>query len=346
VDQIQVLETVLTERRNSKQHTYLFFLDVRKAFDTVWRDGLWARLWDCQVRGKMWRVLRSVYSSVKSSVLVDNQRTRWFDIEQGVRQGDSMSPILFAVFIDELVKELRATGLGVRLGETKLQALLFADDVALLAASPEELQQLIDVVVRYLRRWRLQENFKKSKVMVVAAVKEVAPQAEWRFGGQLIEQVKHYKYLGVWISDDLSWGYHINSITEKAKNRSRQLAAVLANKRIPIKARLTAWKAIVLPVLTYGSEVWEGNSKEADQMEVVQNDLLRQLCRCTKPIWSRGESRAGRTLRRVAKLQQAGARRRTARQNRGVDGANLQEDGQERSTLPPHGGGRGLAARG
>jgi hypothetical protein len=132
--------------------------------------------------------------------LVDNQRTRWFDIEQGVRQGDSMSPILFAVFIDELVKELRATGLGVRLGETKLQALLFADDVALLAASPEELQQLIDVVVRYLRRWRLQENLKKSKVMVVAAVKEVAPQAEWRFGGQLIEQVKHYKYLGVWIS--------------------------------------------------------------------------------------------------------------------------------------------------
>ena len=101
VDQIQVLEAVLTERRNTKQHTYLFFLDVKKAFDTVWRDGLWVRLWDCDVRGKMWRMLRAVYSSVQSSVSVGEEHTRWFDIKQGVRQGDSMSPILFAVFIDE-----------------------------------------------------------------------------------------------------------------------------------------------------------------------------------------------------------------------------------------------------
>src|ERR1700753_4244443 len=108
-----------------------------------------------------------------------------------------MSPILFAVFIDELVKELRATNLGVRLGDKQLQALLFADDVVIMAATPEELQQLIDVVARYLRKWRLQENLKKSQVMVVAAAKGGAPaqKYEWRFGGKQIEQTEHYKYL-------------------------------------------------------------------------------------------------------------------------------------------------------
>jgi len=312
VDQIQVLEAVLTERRNTGRHTYLFFLDVKKAFDTVWRDGLWARLWECEVRGKMWRVIRAIYSSVQSSVLVGNERTRWFDIHQGVRQGDSMSPILFAVFIDELVKELRATNLGVQLGDKLLQALLFADDVVIMANSPEDLQQLIDVVERYLRKWRLQENLKKSQVMVVAAARVTSPQKhEWHFGGKPIEQTEHYKYLGVWFSHDLDWERHIAYTKEKAQKRGRQLGPLLRNRRIPIKARLSAWKAIVLPVLNYGAEVWEGNSKQNDALETVQNDAMRELLRCNikTNLWALrmelGMSRLS-TVRQGAKLRQAG----------------------------------------
>src|SRR5690348_12198582 len=118
------------------------------------------------------------------------------------------------------------------MGDGKLQSLLLADDVVLMAAEPP---------------------------------------FTWRFGDKEIEQVEHYKYLGVWISHNLSWGYHIERIVEKAKSRTKQLIPLMVNRKIPIKARHSAWKAIVLPVLSYGSEVWEGNTKDADKVEVVMN---------------------------------------------------------------------------
>ena len=68
------------------------------------RDGLWKRLIDVGIRGKMWRVLKNLYDIVQSSVLVGKHRTRWFSVEAGVRQGCILSPILFAIFIDGLAR--------------------------------------------------------------------------------------------------------------------------------------------------------------------------------------------------------------------------------------------------
>ena len=77
--------------------TYAGFIDVKKAYDTVWRAGLWKRLWEEGVRGKMWRVVKGMYQTVESAVLVGDESTEWFKLEAGVRQGCVMSPILFIV---------------------------------------------------------------------------------------------------------------------------------------------------------------------------------------------------------------------------------------------------------
>ena len=97
---------VLTEilrSRGSQVTTYTAFIDVKKAYDTVWRDGLWKRLWE-GVRGKVWRVVRSMYSAVQSAVRVGEEQTEWFELNTGVRQGCVMSPILFSLFINGLAR--------------------------------------------------------------------------------------------------------------------------------------------------------------------------------------------------------------------------------------------------
>ena len=78
--------------------SYAFFLDVQKAYDTVWRDGLWLKLWDMGVKGKMWRVVKGMYEVSRSAVLLDGEKSNMFSVEQGVAQGCSLSPILFSVF--------------------------------------------------------------------------------------------------------------------------------------------------------------------------------------------------------------------------------------------------------
>ena len=54
--------------------TYAFFLDVQKAYDTVWRNGLWVKLWDLGVRGRMWRVIKRMYEASRSAVLLDGEK--------------------------------------------------------------------------------------------------------------------------------------------------------------------------------------------------------------------------------------------------------------------------------
>ena len=79
---------------------------VQKAYNTVWRDGLWLKLWDMGVKGKMWRVVKGMYEASKSAVLLDGEKSNMFNIEQGVAQGCSLSLILFSVFINDLLKEV------------------------------------------------------------------------------------------------------------------------------------------------------------------------------------------------------------------------------------------------
>ena len=74
---------------------------MQKAYDTVWRDGLWLKLWDLGIKGRMWRVIKKMYEVSRSAVLLEGEKSTTFTLEQGVAQGCSLSPILFSVFIDD-----------------------------------------------------------------------------------------------------------------------------------------------------------------------------------------------------------------------------------------------------
>ena len=115
MDNAYVLNEVVQGRLKEGKVTYAFFLDVKKAYDTVWRDGLWLKLWEMGVRGKVWRVIKQMYEFSRSAVFFEGEKSDTFSLEQGVAQGCSLSPILFSVFITDLLIEVEKAGLGVQL---------------------------------------------------------------------------------------------------------------------------------------------------------------------------------------------------------------------------------------
>ena len=90
MDNVFTLNELVQGRLRGKKHTYAFFLDVQKAYDTVWRDGLWLKLWDLGVKGRMWR---KMYEVSRRAVLLEGEKSTTFTLEQGVAQGCSLSPI-------------------------------------------------------------------------------------------------------------------------------------------------------------------------------------------------------------------------------------------------------------
>ena len=113
-DQIYVLMSIIKNRRGKK--TYCCFIDLRKAYDRVWRTGLWKRLWDEGIRGKMWRVIKKMYEGTRNCVIVGEEKTEFFEVEVGVRQGCVLSPILFSIYINGMAKAVKEGGKGIQVG--------------------------------------------------------------------------------------------------------------------------------------------------------------------------------------------------------------------------------------
>ena len=96
---------------------------------------------------------------------INNHLSEWFDVENGVKQGCILSPTLFAMYIDDLVEQLRTKNVGTVCGECIVSSLLYADDIVLLAPNEESLEVLIKVVEEWCGRWRMNLNIAKTKVL-------------------------------------------------------------------------------------------------------------------------------------------------------------------------------------
>ena len=134
----------MKNKPSREKKIYIVKLYVEKAFDRVWRDGLWARLWNIGIKGKFWRFLRVLYQDTQSSVRIGVAITDPFTLRQGVKQGCALSSPLFTLFMEIIIQDLKATGNGIRTANgTVIPVILYADDVLILAENREDFKQLI-----------------------------------------------------------------------------------------------------------------------------------------------------------------------------------------------------------
>ena len=112
------------------EKVYMCFYDLQKAFDSVHYSVHLKCLYEAGVDGRAWRLLRSWYASPKSMVRVDGSLSSMFALERGVLQGSVLSPVLFLLIMDPLLKSLQSKALGPSIGDTYAGAFIHADDIA------------------------------------------------------------------------------------------------------------------------------------------------------------------------------------------------------------------------
>ena len=126
--------------------------------DYVEHDYLKYRLLMNGIEGDIYRSIKDIYTHPESCVLVNHSLTDWFPAKSGVRQGDSLSPILFVLFINDLAHELNDYGKGIQIGDTNLSIRMYVDDVVILSDYRSSAQEQLDIMTKWCNTWGMIPN--------------------------------------------------------------------------------------------------------------------------------------------------------------------------------------------
>ncbi len=156
-----------------KRKLFCLFVDYTKAFDMVWREGLWWKLVRDNVNGKFLKVIHSMYSNIKSCVMINQEMSDTFMCNVGVRQGENLPPLLFALYVNDLQEKfIEPNGNYLDFDNDLLNAylrilaLMYADDTVLLCDSECNMTQTLTSLHRYYSKWKLNDNCGKTKLVI------------------------------------------------------------------------------------------------------------------------------------------------------------------------------------
>ena len=210
IDSIFTLHLLFDLCKLIKKKLFCAFIDFTKAFDTVWRSGLWSKLLQNSINGKMYKVIVNMYSNIKSRIFNDSEYSEYFACEVGVRQGENLSPLLFSLYLNDLemfMQNKNVNGLKILSEEIEseldmyinLFIILYADDTVLLSETKEDLQIQLNMLSEYCTDWKLKVNVQKSKIVIFS--KDRMPQnINFYYDVVELEIVKEFSYLGVLFS--------------------------------------------------------------------------------------------------------------------------------------------------
>ena len=206
--------------------------------------------------GKFYKAVCASHNNLKSHVCVNDSFTEWFDVDSGVRQGDTLAPSLFALYLEDLITCIKNVNEGVPLENDQISILLYADDIVLISATAEGLQKQIDALHIWCRQWRMNVNLDKMKVVQFRrAICEVT-KFKFMFNFEALEIVPSYRYLGLDINEHLDFSHSVSLLADAA---GRALGSLVAKHRsvqgLPYETFTKVYKSTVVPVMDYASEI-------------------------------------------------------------------------------------------
>ena len=197
---------------DNSQELRAVFLDISKAFDTVWHDGLIFKLERIGIEGEMLNIIKSFLSNRKQRVTIDGKYSEWVDVEAGVPQGSILGPILFLIFINDLIEVVES---DIR---------IFADDTFIFRIVDQFSTDILNSDLRKISAWAKQwklvfnPNIEKQAVEIVFSNNKyktiVVPLT---FNDVPVKQVEETKHLGMILDSRLNFESHMENKLAKAR---------------------------------------------------------------------------------------------------------------------------------
>ncbi|KAK2175485.1 hypothetical protein NP493_728g00008 [Ridgeia piscesae] len=254
-DQIATLRIIVEQSIEWDSSLYINFVDYEKAFDSLDRDTLWKLLQHYGIPNKLISLIRNSYEDMACRVIHAGQLTDSFMVKTGVRQGCLLSPFLFLLAIDWIMKKTtkyRRNGIQWT-PWSQLEDLDFVDDLALLSHSHQQMQEKTELLNTVSTQLGLNINRSKTRIMK-ANTKNNNPIT---MNGEPLEETDSFTYLGSTINKHGGTAEDVKARIQKARVAFIMLRKIWRAKQIKTNTKLRIFNSNVQAVLLYGSETCE-----------------------------------------------------------------------------------------
>ena len=247
---------------NDGKDTCMVFLDVSKAFDKVWHEGLLFKIRQMGITGSLFDWLKSYISARCQKVVLNGMESNLCFLESGVPQGSILGPLLFLIFINDIVDEMECN-INLFADDTSVQQRI--TDITSFNKVNRDLQRLTG----FGKQWLVIFNAIKTEYIIISRKRNRLNHPDLFLNGDVLTEVDQHIHLGVTISNTLSWSFHINAAIAKA---DRRLSVIRRCQNIlPRSCKEMLYKTTIRPVLDYGDIIYDPCLKsESEAIEKFQ----------------------------------------------------------------------------
>lgn len=272
-----LLREVISYGMQVRRSVYVALLDVRKAFDHVWTDGLFYKLLHLNMDPKLWRILRDAYDDFRVCVMIAGESSSSFAPKQGIHQGDVWSMPLYCLYNNDLIRELKACPYGVHMSGINCTCPTFVDDLTVIAWSKAALNRSLAIANKYSKTWRFLFGAEKSVLLCFG--KDEEPKIDVVLGRATIAPANRHTHVGVPIcTSGEAETAAINERMSACKQIFYTVKAVSPSAVTvsPFVMSKLYWSLCVAK-LTYGVEVWPLSKKSVSLMERHHNQVAKSI---------------------------------------------------------------------
>ena len=252
------------------------FIDYKKAFDSIIRSNLWIKIKHYGIHGKLLSIIQSMYSDIKTCVKSSGNISQFFENFVGLLQGEVLSPMLFALYVNDLENVFLNEGnMPIELNTLSLFNIMYADDMVICAESASELQNMLNTLSNYCIDWGLEVNVEKTKIVVFRNAGRASNEETWSFDGKLIQVVDQFTYLGILLNFNGKFFTTQKQLASQGRKAMFALKSSVSNLSLNHCSLLSLFDTYVCSILSYGCEVWCYH--KGPDIEKIHLDFLRYV---------------------------------------------------------------------
>lgn len=281
-DAIFVVRQIVEKALEFNRPAFMCLIDLQKAFDRIRLSDMTEILARREIPTSLIQLIKDIYTGSYIKVRCNGEMSQSIPAGRGVRQGDSLSPMLFNFMMDEIIEAVKGMR-GYRMSGNNINIICYADDAILIAENEDDLQRLLFKFNNICKQYNMKISTEKTKALTIA---RDPIRCKLVVDNDIIEQVMEVKYLGMVITSSGDIDRETNEQITKTNRIAGCMNGVIWNNkylRSDTKARI--YKSVLRPILTYGTEVRQETAGTRRRIQATEMRVLRRIAKKTR--WDR-----------------------------------------------------------